>query len=333
MSGQIGFCYSANRLAEKPFRTVLHTSFGPTASPRVWGKMTTRGWQHWTRCHWREQGIDAVAKAVQVNHAGSVKPIDSDMTGSMESEGDGKDLMRYLAGSVLPSTITPEHTLVYLSADAEEELTTLSENEIYIIGGVVDRNRYKVSPACSPSSHAQQQYMCQKKADGLGIRTARLPIGTFLAEMPTRKVLTVNQVCAVNLVCVGETTTHPQVFEILTKYLSLNDWRKAFEAVIPNRKYDELGKKALRRQERRAKFAAGNPTGDPNAAEAASDSDDDDDDTDAEDHECLAEDSDMDKDADPAHVEDSLAADAGHNRRHGTTGVDKELDEEESMNM
>ena len=93
------------------------------------------------------------------------------------------------------------------------------------------------------------------------------------------------------------------------------------------------GKKALRRQERRAKFAAGNPTGDPNAAEAASDSDDDDDDTDAEDHECLAEDSDMDKDADPAHVEDSLAADAGHNRRHGTTGVDKELDEEESMNM
>jgi tRNA (guanine9-N1)-methyltransferase len=35
--------------------------------------------------------------------------------------------------------------LVYLSADAEEELETLAENEIYIIGGIVDKNRHKVS--------------------------------------------------------------------------------------------------------------------------------------------------------------------------------------------
>ena len=103
--------------------------------------------------------------------------------------------------------------------------------------------------------------------------------------------------------------------------------------MIPNRKYDELGKKALRRQERRAKFAAGNPTGDSSAAGAAGDSDDDDDDSDAEDDECLAGDSDMDEDADPAPAEDPSAADAGHNLRHGNTSVEKELDEEESMNM
>lgn len=34
---------------------------------------------------------------------------------------------------------------IYLSADADHELETLKENETYIIGGIVDRNRYKVS--------------------------------------------------------------------------------------------------------------------------------------------------------------------------------------------
>jgi tRNA (guanine9-N1)-methyltransferase len=36
--------------------------------------------------------------------------------------------------------------------------------------------------------------LCQEKAEKLGIRTARLPIGTYLEKLPTRKVLTVNQV-------------------------------------------------------------------------------------------------------------------------------------------
>ena len=32
---------------------------------------------------------------------------------------------------------------MYLTADAEEELTTMSADEAYIIGGLVDRNRHK----------------------------------------------------------------------------------------------------------------------------------------------------------------------------------------------
>jgi len=96
--------------------------------------------------------------------------------------------------------------LVYLTADAEDELETLKESETYIIGGIVDRNRYK--------------NLCRDKAQELGIRTARLPIGTYLAEMPTRKVLTVNQ-----------------VFDILVKYNEVQDWKVAFEAVMPARKF------------------------------------------------------------------------------------------------
>ena len=36
----------------------------------------------------------------------------------------------------------PDH-IVYLSADAEETLTELDPSCLYVIGGIVDRNRYK----------------------------------------------------------------------------------------------------------------------------------------------------------------------------------------------
>jgi tRNA (guanine9-N1)-methyltransferase len=36
-------------------------------------------------------------------------------------------------------------SVVYLTADADEELLELKEGETYVIGGIVDRNRYKVS--------------------------------------------------------------------------------------------------------------------------------------------------------------------------------------------
>ena len=37
----------------------------------------------------------------------------------------------------------PKDKMVYLSADAEETLTELKDDEVYVIGGIVDRNRYK----------------------------------------------------------------------------------------------------------------------------------------------------------------------------------------------
>jgi tRNA (guanine9-N1)-methyltransferase len=39
----------------------------------------------------------------------------------------------------------PRESVVYLTADAEEEIIELKEGETYVIGGIVDRNRYKVS--------------------------------------------------------------------------------------------------------------------------------------------------------------------------------------------
>lgn len=38
----------------------------------------------------------------------------------------------------------PQKDLIYLTADAEETMEDVDESKVYIIGGLVDRNRHKV---------------------------------------------------------------------------------------------------------------------------------------------------------------------------------------------
>ncbi|KAJ8452052.1 hypothetical protein Cgig2_016633 [Carnegiea gigantea] len=97
-----------------------------------------------------------------------------------------------------------KESLIYLTADAETILEDLDPKKLYIIGGLVDRNRWKG--------------ITMKKAQEQGIQTAKLPIGNYL-KMSSSQVLTVNQ-----------------VVEILLKFLELRDWKTAFFQVIPQRK-------------------------------------------------------------------------------------------------
>jgi tRNA (guanine9-N1)-methyltransferase len=63
------------------------------------------------------------------------------------------------------------------------------------------------------------QNLCFDKAQLTGIRAAQLPIGRYLSNLPTRKVLTVNQ-----------------VFEILVKWVETRNWEEALYSVMPKRK-------------------------------------------------------------------------------------------------
>ncbi|XP_054804024.1 uncharacterized protein LOC129307167 [Prosopis cineraria] len=97
-----------------------------------------------------------------------------------------------------------KENLVYLTADSENVLEELDLKKFYIIGGLVDRNRWKG--------------ITMKKAEEQGIQTAKLPIGNYL-KMSSSQVLTVNQ-----------------VLEILLKFLETKDWKTSFFQVIPQRK-------------------------------------------------------------------------------------------------
>ncbi|XP_059140442.1 tRNA methyltransferase 10 homolog A-like [Physella acuta] len=100
--------------------------------------------------------------------------------------------------------VFPKSSLVYLSSESPNVLTSLSDDKVYIIGGLVDHNKLKG--------------LCLKIAEEKGIAHAQLPISDYL-NMKTRKVLAINH-----------------VFSILLRYTESNDWKEAFLAEMPQRK-------------------------------------------------------------------------------------------------
>lgn len=94
--------------------------------------------------------------------------------------------------------------IVYLSGDAAEVLAEVLEDKVYVIGGLVDRNRNKNYTLNYCSS--------------LGIKACRLPIDRHF-KLSTSAILSVNQ-----------------VFSILLKYKECREWREALREGIPERK-------------------------------------------------------------------------------------------------
>lgn len=72
----------------------------------------------------------------------------------------------------------PKEKIVYLTSDSDNVLDELSKDDVYIIGGLVDHNRYKG--------------ICHENAEKAGIRHARLPIKENIV-LKSRTVLTIEQ--------------------------------------------------------------------------------------------------------------------------------------------
>lgn len=109
------------------------------------------------------------------------------------------------------SSVRPK--LVYLTSDASTILRELDDDKVYIIGGIVDRNRLKRAAV--------------DRAESLGIVTAKLPLDEFYDSHPEYKIKGATKVLAVN-----------HVFDILLRVHRYGgkDWDRAFEEVLPLRK-------------------------------------------------------------------------------------------------
>ncbi|EAA30408.1 hypothetical protein GE21DRAFT_10491 [Neurospora crassa] len=123
-----------------------------------------------------------------------------------EEGGEGGDAAAAAAPKPKPEEEAEDvnQSIVYLSAESDYTLDKLEANTCYVIGGLVDRNREKG--------------LCYGRAKAAKVRTAKLPIGEYMA-MQSRYVLTTNQ-----------------VVEIMAKWLECGDWGEAFLTVIPKRK-------------------------------------------------------------------------------------------------
>ncbi|KOS13006.1 hypothetical protein Malapachy_1429 [Malassezia pachydermatis] len=207
MASQLGFLYGVNRTSSHPFKEVVFTGAG-----RISGQAL---------------GFDPP-------HGGAhAFPAPSTPTSSLMEDRVGQHMERKNGGSWrrwrrvsllefggLEALWTPTEAqptpmcaskddVIYLTADTDDTIDALEPGKTYVIGGIVDRNRYK--------------YLCSKKAEALGLRMARLPIDPSNLDgqrMQARKVLTVNQ-----------------VFAILVGWTETRDWTAALKRGLPTRKF------------------------------------------------------------------------------------------------
>ena len=93
-----------------------------------------------------------------------------------------------------------------MTAEADEVINEVEPGVVYVIGGMVDRNRL-------PG-------ICHERAKKMNLKTRRIPIRENI-KFNARCVLTVNH-----------------VFEILLNRMNGKSWQKSLLSVLPNRKIE-----------------------------------------------------------------------------------------------
>ncbi|KAM7185159.1 tRNA (Guanine-1)-methyltransferase domain containing protein [Naviculisporaceae sp. PSN 640] len=190
LSSQITRAYSQNRRAKYPARLCV-AGFG--------GALKTRFETVLKNAHenWRDVVVTPSDFKTAADHLKGImlgEPID--LIKPSEDEQPAPEEPE-LAPDV-------DQAVVYLTSESPYTLERLEANTVYVIGGIVDRNREKG--------------LCYNRAKENKVRTAKLPIGEYMA-MQSRYVLTTNQ-----------------VVEIMAKWLECGDWGEAFMGIIPKRK-------------------------------------------------------------------------------------------------
>lgn len=149
---QLAFTYSANRRAARPF-SLLFTSLSGRLHTRLEGT-SDASYKRWIDTEWWEEGYEKLWEDPKPptnttiepsSTAAESKPVagpSSTPAADVSDSVKGKGKKR--SPNFKPRSRATKESVVYLTADSPDELTELKEGETYIIGGIVDHNRYKV---------------------------------------------------------------------------------------------------------------------------------------------------------------------------------------------
>ncbi|PKI83100.1 tRNA (guanine(9)-N(1))-methyltransferase [Malassezia vespertilionis] len=205
LASQLGYLYGVNRTSSHPFSQVLFVGAGRTSARSLGFAPPKSGMHVYPDPGTSETSLlhDRVGKHMEDKNRGvwhRWKRVNLLEYGGLEALWDESTT------AVAPCA---KSNVVYLTADTGNTIDALEEGKTYVIGGIVDRNRYK--------------HLCAKKAEAMGITMARLPIDpSYLGgqHMGARRVLTVNQ-----------------VFAILVGWTETRDWTAALQRGLPMRKF------------------------------------------------------------------------------------------------
>ena len=175
MVRQIVDLYSINKESSNPFRVILYG-----VGKQIKGGLVKSNYENWI-------GIEVYFKEDYPSFDKFIEEI---------LYKDDKRSMNDIKKSIY-----------YLSADSENNIEDIDKNATYIIGGIVDRNKYKG--------------LSLNKAKELGINHGKFPIGEYL-KLQSSQVLTTNH-----------------TFHILNEFSIKHDWKDAFVSIIPKRKQEE----------------------------------------------------------------------------------------------
>ncbi|CAH0517930.1 unnamed protein product [Peronospora belbahrii] len=134
-----------------------------------------------------------------------ITSLHGDIQQNLENISGFREWQAFTGSSKSYMDLFKKESLVYLTADSPTTITRLSRDKVYIIGGIVDRNRLKG--------------ITYQKAVEQGIETVKLPLDAVVEMGSATRVLTVNH-----------------VFQLLAQFSEVKDWAQATLATLPSRK-------------------------------------------------------------------------------------------------
>ncbi len=206
LSSQLVRSYAMNRKSK--YQAGLHFSSWKGKLKTRFETVLNNSHQNWKNVGFHEGDFREAAKQAGEQMSGPqggeiLDLIDPNKAPQVQSSNGG-EISTNPTVEAEPEAEDVDRSVVYLTSESPYTLDRLEANTSYVIGGIVDKNREKG--------------LCYKRAKEYKVRTAKLPIGEYMA-MQSRYVLTTNQ-----------------VVEIMAKWLECGDWGKAFMDVIPKRK-------------------------------------------------------------------------------------------------
>jgi tRNA (guanine9-N1)-methyltransferase len=221
---QITMCYSTNKKSNKPFNLILF-DVGPLLNSQILFNQCEK----WLGIKIIKEGEYKDLKSFinkELLNKEKLNTFTVDLYNNDNEKDKDKDKDKEFNIDNMEKFLNKiaKINTIYLTGDSENEIKDLDNDKIYIIGGIIDRNKYK--------------NITLNKSDELDISHARLPIGKFM-NLKTSKILATNHVFEILLNYYNNSNEiYKDKDKDLNDYLDKN-WEESFKRIIPDRKIDK----------------------------------------------------------------------------------------------